>query len=106
MGMALMAGFLVVRGREERGGTGALRAGFRLGALESGELELGGGLEELDRGEAPTEQVKLPYTVAMSDLAGVYDFKGNRPHPDWRGPEAFEVGMSWRLYHLTSGRGA
>jgi len=51
--------------------------GFDAGWV-SGELELGGGLEELDRGKAPTEQVKLPYTVAMSDLAGLYDFKRNR----------------------------
>ncbi|MCX7022616.1 MAG: hypothetical protein NTW26_10175 [bacterium] len=41
----------------------------------------------------------------MSDLAGVYDFKGNRPNPDWRRPESFEVGMSWRLFHFTAGRG-
>ena len=70
-----------------------------------GDLELGGGLEELDRGEAPPELINLPYAAAMSNLAGVYDFKGNRPHPDWSGPESFEVGMSWRLYHLNAGRG-
>jgi SAM-dependent methyltransferase len=46
---------------------------------ERGDLKLGGGLEELDRGEAP-------------------------PEPDWRGPDSFEVDMSWRLYHLTAGR--
>ncbi|OGD75269.1 MAG: hypothetical protein A2Y64_04295 [Candidatus Coatesbacteria bacterium RBG_13_66_14] len=79
--------------------------GFDAG-WEKGDLEIGGGLDELDRGEAPPELINIPYAAAMSNLPGVYDFKGKKPHPDWRGPETFEVGMSWRLYHLTSGREA
>ncbi len=69
---------------------------------EEGDLRIGDGLKELDRGEAPPETVKLPYMAAMTGLAGVYDFKNNRPHPDWHGPTSFEVQMSWRLYHLIS----
>jgi SAM-dependent methyltransferase len=72
---------------------------------KDGDLEIGGGLEELDRGEAPPETVKLPYVAAMTGLTEVYDFKNNRPQPSWDGPKSFEVGMSWRLYHLTSSEG-
>jgi len=42
----------------------------------------------------------------MSNLPGVYDFQAKRPHSDWRGPETFKVGMSWRLYHLRTERDA
>ncbi|MCK4593306.1 hypothetical protein KAU45_02305 [bacterium] len=65
-------------------------------------MRVGGGLKELDRGEAPSETVTLPYIAAMTGLGGVYDFKNNHPHPDWHGPKSFEVQMSWRLYHQTS----
>jgi len=79
--------------------------GFDAG-WEKGDLKMGGGLEELDRGEAPPELINLPYAAAMSNLPGVYDFQAKRPHSDWRGPETFKVGMSWRLYHLRTERDA